>query len=142
VVLALHACDTATDEALARAIEWQSSLIMSAPCCQHHLQAQLAQQPTPHPWEPVFRHAILKERMGDILTDTFRALILRIMGYTTDVIQFIATEHTPKNLMLRAVRGSTPGDPKLMQQYNDLKALWGVTPYLETLLGTTFPAHT
>ena len=64
---------------------------MSAPCCQHHLQAQLEQQPTPHPFHPVFRHGILKERMGDILTDTFRALILRIAGYTTDVIQFIAT---------------------------------------------------
>ena len=142
VVLALHACDTATDDALARAIAWHSSLIMSAPCCQHHLQAQLAQQPTPHPWEPVFRHAILKERMGDILTDTFRALILRIVGYTTDIIQFIDTEHTPKNLMIRAVRRGTPGNPELVQQYNDLKALWGVTPYLETLLGTTWTAYT
>jgi SAM-dependent methyltransferase len=142
VVLALHACDTATDEALARGITWHSSLIMSAPCCQHHLQAQLAQQPTPHPWEPVFRHAILKERMGDILTDAFRALILRIMGYTTDVIQFIATEHTPKNLMIRAVREGTPGDHKLVQEYNDLKTLWGVTPYLETLLGTDFTVYT
>lgn len=142
VVLALHACDTATDDALARAIKWGSSLIMSAPCCQHHLQAQLAQQPTPHPFQPIFRHAILKERMGDILTDTFRALILRIVGYTTDVIQFIATEHTPKNLMIRAVRGATPGDPALTQEYNDLKALWGVTPYLEMLLGTTLTAYT
>jgi SAM-dependent methyltransferase len=142
VVLALHACDTATDEALARGITWHSSLIMSAPCCQHHLQAQLEQQPTPHPFQPVFRHAILKERMGDILTDTFRALILRIAGYTTDVIQFIATEHTPKNLMIRAVRRGTPGDPELVQAYNDLKALWGVTPYLETLLGTTWTAYT
>jgi hypothetical protein len=115
---------------------------MSAPCCQHHLQAQLEQQSTPHPFQPVFRHAILKERMGDILTDTFRALILRIAGYTTDVIQFIATEHTPKNLMIRAVRRGTPGDPELVQAYNDLKALWGVTPYLETLLGTTWTAYT
>lgn len=142
VVLALHACDTATDEALARGITWNSALIMSAPCCQHHLQAQLAQQLTPHPWEPVFRHAIVKERMGDILTDTFRALILRIMGYTTDVIQFIATEHTPKNLMIRAVRGTTVGDPKLVGEYTDLKALWGVTPYLETLLGAAFTTYT
>jgi SAM-dependent methyltransferase len=135
LVVALHACDTATDDALARGITWGSGMIVSAPCCHHQLQVQLAQQPAPGAFRAVARHAILRERMADILTDTFRALILRIMGYQTDVIEFIATEHTPRNLMIRAVRGVTPGDPRHVQEYTQLKEFWQVTPYLETLLG-------
>src|SRR5258708_1066729 len=138
IVLALHACDTATDEALAQGITWQSKLIISAPCCQHHLQEQLDHQPTPRPFEPVERHSILKERLGDILTDTFRALILRIMGYQTDVVQVVSSEHTAKNLMIRAVKSLKVGDPKFVQEYKDLKDFWKVTPYLEQLLGEDF----
>ena len=135
VVIALHACDTATDDSLAQGIKSDSRFIFSAPCCHHHLQAQLAQQSTPDTFDPVMRHGILKERLGDILTDSFRALILRIMGYRTDVIEFIATEHTPRNLMIRAVKTTEPGDPKFIQEYEALKQYWQVTPYLETLLG-------
>src|SRR5216683_6512399 len=138
IVLALHACDTATDEALAQGITWQSKLIISAPCCQHHLQEQLDHQPTPRPFEPVERHSILKERLGDILTDTFRASILRIMGYQTDVVQFVSSEHTAKNLMIRAVKSLKVGDLKFVQEYKDLKDFWKVTPYLEQLLGENF----
>lgn len=134
IILALHACDTATDEALAQAIKWQSKLIFAAPCCHHHLQQQLAQQPPPPPFQPVLRHGILRERLGDILTDTFRALILRIMGYRAEVIEFIATEHTAKNLMIRAVKTVAPGDPRFGQEYQALKQFWGVVPYLEQLL--------
>ena len=138
IVLALHACDTATDEALAQGIKWQSKLIISAPCCQHHLQKQLDHQPAPSPFEPVERHGILKERLGDILTDTFRALILRIMGYQTDVVQFVSSEHTAKNLMIRAVKSLKVGDPKFVREYRDLKDFWKVAPYLEQLLGEDF----
>jgi len=138
IVLALHACDTATDEALAQGITWQSKLIISAPCCQHHLQKQLDHQPVPSPFGPVERHSILKERLGDILTDTFRALILRIMGYQTDVVQFVSSEHTAKNLMIRAVRSLKVGDAKFVREYRDLKDFWKVTPYLEQLLGEDF----
>jgi hypothetical protein len=134
IVLALHACDTATDEALAQAIWWGSPLIFSVPCCHHHLQAQLEGRQIA-PFEPVLRHGILKERLGDILTDAFRALILRIMGYQTQVIEFISTEHTAKNLMIRAVKSTTPGDPQFVREYEELKNFWQVTPYLETLLG-------
>lgn len=134
IVLALHACDTATDEALARAVEWQSQYIFSAPCCHHHLQAQLAQLPAPVPLAPILRHGILFERMGDILTDTFRALILRLLGYRTDVLEFIPIEHTPKNLMIRAIRSHTPASGTLIEEYRQLKDYWGVTPYLESLL--------
>lgn len=135
VVLALHACDTATDEALARAIGWRSRLIFSAPCCHHHLQAQLSANETPEPFRPVLRHGILRERLGDVLTDTFRALILRLMGYRAEVLEFVPIEHTPKNLMIRAVYTQSPPTPALLDEYKAMKAYWGVTPYLETLLG-------
>src|SRR5579863_4828359 len=138
IVLALHACDTATDEALAQGIHWQSKMIISAPCCQHHLQKQLDHQPAPSPFAPVERHSILKERLGDILTDSFRALILRILGYQTDVVQFVSSEHTAKNLMIRAVKSLKVGDPKFVREYQELKDFWNVTPYLEELLGEDF----
>ena len=73
IVLALHACDTATDEALAQAVRWNSAMIFSAPCCHHNLQAQIEQQVSPQVFKPVMRHGILKERLGDVLTDSFRA---------------------------------------------------------------------
>ena len=138
IVLALHACDTATDEALAQGIQWGSKLIISAPCCQHDLQKQLDHFPTPNPFEPVARHGILKERLGDILTDTFRALILRIMGYSTDVVQFVSSDHTAKNLMIRAAKTLPAGDPRFIREYKDLKDFWHVTPYLEQLAGEEF----
>jgi Methyltransferase domain len=138
IVLALHACDTATDEALAQGMQWQSKLIISAPCCQHHMQKQLDHQPAPRPFGPVERHSILKERLGDILTDTFRAQILRIMGYSTDVVQFVSSDHTAKNLMIRAVKSLKAGDAKFVREYTDLKDFWKVTPYLEQLLGDDF----
>lgn len=134
VVLALHACDTATDEALAQAIRWQSRLIFSAPCCHQHLQAQLGRQPTPLPFAPVLRHGILRQRLGDILTDSLRALILRIMGYKAEVIEFVSAEHTGKNLMIRAAKTALPGQQRFVDEYLALKQFWGVTPYLETLL--------
>ncbi len=135
IVLALHACDTATDEALARAVGWDSRLIFSAPCCHHHLQAQLSAAPTPEPFRPVLRHGILRERLGDTLTDAFRALILRLMGYRAEVLEFVPVEHTPKNLMIRAVNNHAAATPALIAEYAAMKSYWGVTPYLETLLG-------
>jgi len=90
------------------------------------------------PFTPVFQDGILKQRLSDILTDTFRALILRIMGYKTDVVEFVSPEHTDKNLMIRAVRRSQRDKARYMQEYLDLKTYWGVTPYLETLLGERF----
>ena len=137
IVLALHACDTATDEAIAQGIRWQSRMILCAPCCHHHLNQQLQ---AVAPFDPVLRHGILKQRMADILTDTFRALALRIMGYKTDVIEFISAEHTDKNLMIRAIKRdySDKDKTKYLQEYLDLKRFWSVTPYIETLLGEPF----
>jgi hypothetical protein len=135
IVLALHACNTATDEALAQGIRWDSRLILSVPCCHHDLNEHLGTTP---PFKPVFQHGILKERMADILTDTFRAQLLRIMGYKTDVVEFVSSEHTNRNLMIRAVKRGEPGDARLVEEYNALKSFWGVTPYLEKLVD---PAH-
>jgi len=138
VVLALHACDTATDDALAQGIVWGSKLIVCAPCCQHELQQQMSQVPMPAALLPIFQHGILFERVGDILTDTFRASILRIMGYRTDVTQFVPIEHTAKNLMIRAVKTSPPGNARWIEEYKNLKEFWQVTPYLERLLGAQY----
>lgn len=141
IVIALHACDTATDDALARAIKWQSAVVLSAPCCHHHLQAQLAHIDVPTAFRPVLRHGILRERIGDVLTDAFRAHILRLSGYRTDVPEFVPVEHTPKNLMIRAVLTGARPSAALVQEYLELKSYWAVTPYLETLLGDDFQAH-
>jgi SAM-dependent methyltransferase len=135
VVIALHACDTATDDALAQGIQWGSQLIVCAPCCQHELQEQMSHIPMPTSLLPVFHDGILFERMGDILTDTFRANILRIMGYRTDVTQFVPIEHTAKNLMIRSVKTSPAGNTRWVEEYKNLKSFWQVTPYLEKLLG-------
>jgi hypothetical protein len=134
IVLALHACDTATDEALAQGIRWQSHLLVSVPCCHHHLQVQLEQQSAPTPFGPMLRQSIFKERLGDLLTDSFRMLILHIMGYQADIVQFVSSEHTAKNLMIRAVKTQKPGNARAIHEYQDLKAFWRVTPYLESLL--------
>jgi len=135
VVIALHACDTATDDALAQGIQWDSKLIVCAPCCQHELQEQMSHIPMPTSLLPVFHDGILFERMGDILTDTFRANILRIMGYRTDVTQFVPIEHTAKNLMIRSVKTSPVGNARWVEEYKNLKSFWQVTPYLEKILG-------
>ncbi len=136
VVIALHACDTATDEALAQGVWADSRLILSAPCCHHHLQAQLAETKPPLEFEPVMRHGILRERLGDNLTDAFRAQILTVLGYQTDVIEFIAVAHTPKNLLIRAARRETTpaATEAAVAAYRAMKDYWNVTPYLETLL--------
>jgi len=133
VVLSLHACDTATDEAIAQGIIWGSRVILAAPCCQHELHSQL-RAPL---FRPVLRHGILRERLADILTDTFRALALRIMGYRTSVIQFVSPEHTSKNLMIRAVKGLKAGHAPSVREYTSLKEYWGVEPSIERLLAGT-----
>ena len=130
--MSLHACDTATDEAIAQGIRWQGSVILAAPCCQHELHDQVQ-----HPdFQPVLRHGILKQRTADILTDTFRALVLRIMGYKYRCYRVRLTgAHLAGTLLIRAVKTQAPGDSAAVQEYARLKQFWNVTPYLEELLG-------
>lgn len=136
MVVSLHACDTATDAALARGVQWASRVILSAPCCQHELHNQLESDD----FRAVLRHGLLKERLADVLTDALRAAALRVMGYKTRVFEFIAAEHTPKNLMIAAERitGPDPGQQAAATEYLRLKKFWGVTPYIERALGQPF----
>ena len=136
VVLALHACDTATDEALARAVEWEAPLVLAAPCCHHDVAAQLRRAPTPAPYAMLTRHGILRERLADTLTDGLRASLLRQQGYKVDVVQFVESQHTPRNTMLRATRTSRPvAGGGVREEYHELVAAWGITPRLAVLLG-------
>jgi SAM-dependent methyltransferase len=136
VVLALHACDTATDDALARAVAWESALVLAAPCCHHDIAAQLRKAPTPAPYAALTRHGILRERFADTLTDGLRAAILRLVGYRVDVVEFVGSEHTPRNTLLRATRtGKAVSGGNLRREYDDLVATWGVHPHLDELLG-------
>ncbi len=134
IVIALHACDTATDDALAKAVRHGAKLIFSAPCCHHNLQAQMDRGATGEVHAAILRDGILKERLGDIVTDALRAALLRIAGYRVDVIEFTATEHTPRNLMIRAVKAPKVDSARLVREYRALKEGFGVTPYLERLM--------
>lgn len=135
LVLALHACDTATDEALARAVRWGSRWVLAAPCCHHDLAAQLRSQPTPPPYELLTRQGILRERFADVLTDAVRAGLLRLHGYRAEVVEFVDSRHTPRNLLIRARRTGAPPTAEHWAQYQTLVDRWRVTPRLATLLG-------
>ena len=134
VVLALHACDTATDDALARAVTWDAPLVLAAPCCHHDVAAQLRRTPTPAPYSLLTRSGILRERFADTLTDALRAAVLRLLGYRVEVIDFVDSKHTPRNTLLRAVRTGSPGSPELRDELDDLTRAWGVHPRLAELL--------
>ncbi len=138
IVLALHACDTATDDAIAQAIRGEARLLLSAPCCHHDLNTRLRPEGPAEVLRPLFRHGILKERLADLATDAFRALALRIMGYRTDVVEFVSPEHTARNVLIRAIRGTPVGEREFVEEYRELCRFWGATPYLERVMGESF----
>lgn len=138
IVLALHACDTATDDAIARAVSAEAKVLLSVPCCHHHLNDLLRPQGPAQVLRPLLRHGILHQRTADLVTDSFRALALRIMGYRTDVVEFISTEHTARNLLIRAVHGAPRGEGMHVREYLEMRQFWGVTPYIEEALGPPF----
>ena len=139
VVLSLHACDTATDEALARAVEWGSRAILCSPCCQHDLQR--SGMTGGGPMSAVMRHGILRERLADILTDTFRAQILRILGFRVNIVEFVSAEATARNILLRAEYAIKPGQAQAVTEYLELRDFWKVTPHLETRLREKLERH-
>ena len=142
MVISLHACDTATDEALAKGVEWRSRYIVSAPCCQHELQKTLGQTGADvSAFAGVLRHGILRERMCDILTDSFRAMILRILGFKTQVVEFVSPDATARNILLRAEFGVKPGQGGAVSDYLNLRDYWRVTPWLETRLSGMLERH-
>lgn len=128
MVVTLHACDTATDYALAKAVGWGAKVILSVPCCQHELNKQMKNDLL----SPVLHYGILKERMAALITDGLRAQILEANGYRTQILEFIDMAHTPKNLLIRAVYNGHCADNKA--QINELLAAFDVNPTLYRLL--------
>jgi SAM-dependent methyltransferase len=139
VVLALHACDTATDDALARAVAWDAPVVLAAPCCHHDLAAQLRRAPTPAPYAMLTRSGILRERFADTLTDAVRAAALRLVGYRVDVIDFVDSKHTPRNTLLRAVRTGAKPSAQARGELDEVTRTWGLHPKLVELLGDRLP---
>jgi SAM-dependent methyltransferase len=134
-VFALHACDTATDEALARAVRWEAKVILAAPCCHHDIAAQLRRGPAVDPYQLITRQPILRERFADVLTDGLRAALLRLHGYRVDVVEFVDSRHTARNVLLRARQTGAPPTPAQRAEYAALVDAWGITPALATFLG-------
>ena len=140
VLIALHACDTATDEALFRGIRAGAVLIVAAPCCHHEIRAQLK---APTELAALARHGIFAERLSDMVTDSLRALLLEAHGYSVKVFEFIDAGHTPKNTMIAAVRRAQPDASavaKARAEYAALKARFGLEhQHLEMLLACVAP---
>ncbi|MCZ8514525.1 SAM-dependent methyltransferase [Paenibacillus filicis] len=133
MVVTLHACDTATDAALEKAVRWGADVILSVPCCQHELFRQVDSEVL----GPLLQHGILKERFSALATDAIRAKLLDIVGYKTQLLEFIDMEHTPKNILIRAVKGKplpAKERERLVRGYEAFRDFLGAKPYLERAL--------
>ena len=139
IAIALHACDTATDDSIAWAVKNSAKVIMLAPCCHHDLQAQI--DLVPEPWSLLTRHGVVSERLIDLMTDSLRAQILKLLGYRVDIVEFIGGEHTPRNIMIRAVKTGVKVDPADVDRYQAMLADWKIAPHLAELLKSELSAR-
>lgn len=139
IAIALHACDTATDDSIAWAVKNSAKVIMLAPCCHHDLQAQI--DLVPEPWTLLTRHGVVSERLIDLMTDSLRAQILKLLGYRVDIVEFIGGEHTPRNIMIRAVKTGVKVDPAEVDRYQSMLADWSIAPHLAELLKSELSAR-
>jgi hypothetical protein len=130
LVVSLHACDTATDDALERAVRWDAQVILAVPCCQHELLGQIGSDVL----RPLLAHGVLKERFAADVTDAARARLLGLVGYDAQLVEFVELEHTPKNVLIRAVRRSGRDVERLAREYLVFKEALGIDPYLERAL--------
>ena len=131
LLVSLHACDTATDEAIAAGVRLGAEAIVVAPCCHHELAAQIAANEK----DALLRHGLLLGRQADLVTDALRAAALESVGYRVDVMEFVSVEHTPKNVMLRAERSPSPARAdRAAAEYEELRDRYGVSPAIERLL--------
>ena len=134
MVMTLHACDTATDYALAKALGWQARVILSVPCCQHELNRKMNCPPL----QGALRYGIIRERTAALMTDAMRAQLLELHGYQTQLLEFIDMAHTPKNILIRAVRQQVMMPAMVRKNreeaYLQCKTLLGAAPLLEKLL--------
>jgi hypothetical protein len=135
VVVSLHACDTATDAALERAVRWRAEVILAVPCCQHELFRQVRDDDL----EPLLSHGILRERFAALATDAARAQLLAAVGYDARVVEFVDLDHTAKNLLIRATRTPDSVNPDAMRRYSAFKARLGIDPALERALADLLP---
>ena len=139
IAIALHACDTATDDSIAWAVKNSAKVIMLAPCCHHDLQAQV--DLVPEPWSLLTRHGVVSERLIDLMTDSLRAQILKLLGYRVDIVEFIGGEHTPRNIMIRAVKTGVKVDPAEVDRYQSMLTDWKIAPHLAELLKSELSAR-
>ena len=130
MVVSLHACDTATDYALEKAVKWGAEVIMAVPCCQHELNRQMKCSAL----QPVLKYGLLKERMAALVTDGLRANLLEQQGYDVQILEFIDMEHTPKNLLIRAVKRKGMQAKSRRGDISEVTELLQVLPTLERLL--------
>ena len=138
IVVTLHACDTATDDALGKAVAWGASVILSVPCCHHELLHKIDSPAL----RPLLKHGILKERLASLVTDALRAERLEMAGYHVQLLEFIDLEHTAKNLLIRAVKGHTGGQERAAHEYEVFRDFWSLEqPYLETALPIELPVR-
>lgn len=127
MVVTLHACDTATDEALIKAVSWGADIILSVPCCQHELLDEIENKTM----TPMLKHGIIKERISSLITDSLRANVLEILGYNTQILEFIDMDNTPKNIMIRAIKAKKPKNID-KSEYLEFKKSWNIdNPYIE-----------
>lgn len=132
MVVTLHACDTATDYAMEKAVKWKASVIMTVPCCQHELNRQIKAEKIPQ-LKPVLKYGLIKERMAALLTDAYRANCLEKSGYDVQIMEFIDMEHTPKNILIRAVK-SQKMKAASTDALTSMDEFWKIQPTLEKLL--------
>ena len=122
MVVTLHACDTATDAALVKAINWDTKVILSVPCCQHEFYDKI-ENPI---LDPMLKHGIIKEKLSSLVTDSLRASILEIAGYEVQLLEFIDMEHTPKNILIRAIKSHSGEKKEDIDSYMEFKKFWGL----------------
>lgn len=138
IAIALHACDTATDEALFWAVKNGAKVIMAAPCCMHEMQTQIKE--SPEPWGLLTKYGLVKERLVDLMTDSLRAQILKLLGYRVDIVEFIGGEHTARNILIRAVKTGAAATELDKKRYEQMLGEWQITPYLAKLLKSELKA--
>lgn len=140
MVVSLHACDTATDEALAKAVGWGAKVIYAVPCCQHELFEQLSNKEM----MPLLKHGIVKDKLTTVVTDTLRACALEAVGYNVQMVEFIDMEHTPKNILIRGYLTQKSIEQKNEDylNYKAFKESWRVNPRIDKVLASYFPSNT
>ena len=138
IAIALHACDTATDDAIYWAVKNNAQVIMAAPCCMHELQTQIKE--SPEPWALLTKNGLVKERLVDLITDSLRAQILKLLGYRVDIVEFIGGEHTARNILIRAVKTNQSSSDIDKDRYQQLLSQWQIKPYLAKLLAAELKA--